>query len=82
MSNSSTYKIDRREAESFARVWTRNGIAIPLSLASVDFATDFANVVLNNFIVMCEQKAIKAKQAAARKMVITSCASGVESVGS
>lgn len=69
----SNYKIDRREAESFARVWTRNGIAIPLSLASVDFATDFANIVLNNFITMCEQKATKAKQAAARKMVLEQC---------
>lgn len=68
----SQYKIDRREAESFARVWTRNGIVIPLNAASIDFAADFANIVLSNFIAMCEQKAQKARQAAARKMVVES----------
>ena len=66
------YKINRQEAEQFSKVWTRNGIVIPLNSASMDFATDFANVVLSNFIRMCEQKALEAKRQAAKKMVLES----------
>jgi hypothetical protein len=66
------FKVDRREAEQFAKLWTRNGIVIPLNAFSIDYATDFANVVLSNFIIMCEQKALEAKRAAARKMVLES----------
>ena len=65
-------KINRQEAEKFSQVWTRNGIIIPLNHASIDFATDFANIVLSNFIRVCEQKAIEAKRITTRNMVMSS----------
>lgn len=62
--------IKRQEASQFATVWTRNGIVLPLNSAAIDFATDFANVVLSNFISMCERQANAAKQAAAAKALV------------
>ena len=56
------FKVERAEAEKFSKVWNKGGIAILLSPEALDFATDFSNVVLNNFIQMC---AAQAKQEAA-----------------
>ena len=58
------YKVERKEAESFSRVWNKKGITIILTPEAIDFAADFANVVLNNFIQMCQ---VEAQQAALRK---------------
>jgi hypothetical protein len=54
------FKVERKEAENFARVWNKNGITILLTPEAIDFATDFSNVVLNNFIQMCQAEAAKA----------------------
>ena len=55
----STFKVERIEAEKFSKVWHKSGIGIILSPEAIDFATDFSNVVLNNFIAMCEQESRK-----------------------
>jgi hypothetical protein len=57
------YKVERIEAEKFSKVWNRGGISIILTPEAVDFARDFANVVLNNFIQMCQQQALEAQKA-------------------
>lgn len=62
------YKVERKEAESFSKVWNKNGITILLTPEAVDFATDFSNVVLNNFIALCQQEALKAQAKAAESM--------------
>ncbi len=54
------FAVDLNEAVKFSKVWNHNGIAIPLSESACQFATDFANVVLNNFIHVCQQKAREA----------------------
>jgi len=53
------FKVQRAEAENFSKVWNKGGITILLSPEAVDFATDFANVVLRNFIQMCQEDAKK-----------------------
>ena len=59
----SVYKVERIEAEKFSKIWNKNGIAIILTPEAIDFATDFSNIVLNNFIGMCQAQA---KEAAAK----------------
>jgi 4-hydroxyphenylpyruvate dioxygenase-like putative hemolysin len=61
----SVYKVERVEAEKFAKVWNKGGITIILSAEALDFATDFSNVVLNNFIGMCQAQATQAAAKAA-----------------
>lgn len=43
-------QVERGEALKFAQVWKHNGISIILSDAHIDFATDFANVVLRSLV--------------------------------
>lgn len=57
-----TYKISLADTQSFARVWTRNGIAILMQDVHMEFATDFANLVLANFIEMCQKDAAAAQR--------------------
>jgi hypothetical protein len=57
------FKVNKSEADAFAKVWNYKGIAIHLDDASIQFATDFSNVVLRNFIGMCQAQAeLEAKQ--------------------
>ena len=59
----SQFKVNKSEAEAFAKVWNYKGIAAILPEMSIQFATDFANVVLNNFLKMCQEQAeLEAKQ--------------------
>lgn len=51
------FQVTQAEAANFAKVWTKNGIAFILQDIHLDFATDFANVVLNSFIEKCQRDA-------------------------
>lgn len=51
------FSIQRQEAARFATIWNHKGVAIVIQDVHIDFATDFANVVLRNFIQMCQQQA-------------------------
>lgn len=63
-----SFKIERKEAESFSRQWNKGGITILLSPEAIDFATDFANVAIRSFIALCQQDAAQqAAQAAERQ---------------
>jgi hypothetical protein len=54
-------RIVRKEmAVGFSKVWTHKGIAIFLDDVHLAFATDFANVMLNNFLQQQAQAAAKA----------------------
>ena len=59
------FKVERIEAEKFSKVWNKGGISIILNPEAIDFARDFANVVLNNFIMMCQAEATQAAAKAA-----------------
>lgn len=59
----SVFQVQRVEAQKFAQVWNKGGISMIIPDVALDFATDFANVVLNNFIAMCQANA-KAEQVA------------------
>ena len=53
-----------KDTIGFSKVYTQNGLAVFLNDTSLQFATDFANVVLNNFINLCNERAqAKAKEA-------------------
>ena len=62
------FKVERQEAEKFSNIWNKNGIHIVLAPEAVDFATDFANVVLNNFINLCRAQAHAEAQKQAAKL--------------
>ncbi len=68
------YKVNRIEAEKFSKVWNKSGISIILTPEAIDFATDFSNVVLNNFIQMCQaevaQQAAKAAELQKPKIIL------------
>ena len=65
-------QISRNETLKFAQAWTHKGVAIPMKDVHIDFACDWANIVLKNFIAMAQHKAAEArKQAEAKKLVLT-----------
>lgn len=63
------FSVNRAQTEGFAKVWkTPGGIHLTHSPATIQFATDFANVVLRGFIDMCKHQAQEhAKQAEAEQ---------------
>ena len=58
------------EAQKFQRVWNYHGVAIPLPPEAAHFAKDFANVVLRNFIDMCQKEAQEAARLQPKKQLI------------
>jgi hypothetical protein len=49
-------QVPREEAIRFSQVWRSNGIAIPLDVVHINFATDFANICLRNFVLQCQSQ--------------------------
>jgi hypothetical protein len=69
----SIFQVQRIEAQKFAQVWNKGGISMILPDVAIDFATDFSNVVLNNFIQMCQANAqaqVAANEAAKPKIIM------------
>jgi hypothetical protein len=68
------YRVERIEAEKFSKVWNKGGVTIILTPEAIDFARDFANIVLNNFVTMCQaqaqQAAAKAAEAQKPKIIV------------
>jgi hypothetical protein len=60
-------KVDKNQVEGFAKVWTYKGVALCLNDAHIEFAKDFANVMLKSFV-----QQVAAAQAAKVKTVIPS----------
>jgi len=54
------FKVSLEDAQKFQTVWTYKGLAIPLPKEAAQYATDFANIVLRNFIAMCQEQAKEA----------------------
>lgn len=60
------FSVRVEDAASFAKVWNYKGIVMPLDAVYHQFATDYANVVLKNFVTMIQQQAeLKRKEAEA-----------------
>ena len=58
-------QVTKIDTEGFSKQWTHNGLAIVLNDVHIQFATDFANIVLRNFVLQCAAQAdaaIKAQQ--------------------
>ena len=53
-------QVVKEEAAKFAQVWRHNGLFIAIDDAHIQFATDFANVVLRNFIQQCQAQVTSA----------------------
>jgi hypothetical protein len=66
-----TFKVPLSDAQNFQKIWTNKGIAIVLPPEAAQFAMDFANVVLRNFIEMVKtQQAQEAKPVEEKKLII------------
>lgn len=50
------FTVDAKEAGRFAQMWTYNGLAVPVGPEHLQFATDFANIALKNFLLMVQNR--------------------------
>jgi hypothetical protein len=67
-------QVTTKEVENFAKVWTYRGLAIPMKEEQIQFAADFANVMLVSFVRMCQENMtamVKQAQEAAKPQIIT-----------
>ena len=67
----------RQHADGFGNVWRHNGVAIPLDDVHKQFAVDFANVMLANFMrdvigpqMVAMQKKIESLQPKEQKLIV------------
>ena len=60
-------KVEIAAAQGFGKVWHHNGIGIILADSHYKFATDFANVVMRNFIDQTRAAMAKEEAAEAEK---------------
>jgi len=63
-------QVDRKSVEGFAKIWNLNGVALLLNDAHIDFARDFANVTLRNFVTMVAQQQMAASKAAMTPKIV------------
>jgi len=64
------FKVNKAEAESFAKVWNQGGVTMLLNDTAINFATDFSNVVLRNFIDMCQQEVVAKKTQQTKQLIV------------
>jgi hypothetical protein len=64
------FQVRRKDTAGFAQVWTKNGVAIAIGDVYLDFATDFANVVLRNFVATAEEQARRLRAAAQAPKIV------------
>lgn len=65
-----SFSVPLEDAQNFQKIWTNNGIAVLLPPEASVFARDFANVVLRNFIQMCQEQASQTKIVEKEKKII------------
>ena len=63
-------KVDRKQVAEFSKIWTYTGVALLLNDAHVQFAADFANVMLKSFIQQIASQQAAAAQAAKTKQIV------------
>jgi hypothetical protein len=67
-------QVTKQEVENFAKIWTYRGLAIPMKEEHIQFAADFANVMLVSFVRMCQENMaamVQKAQEAAKPQIIT-----------
>jgi hypothetical protein len=47
------------ETKDFSTQWTYKGLSVPLTEVHIQFATDFANIMLMGFVEFCKQQSKK-----------------------
>jgi hypothetical protein len=55
------------DAKGFSKVWKYKGLCVPIDDVYVQFASDYANIVLKNFVVQATMANIAAAQKAAQE---------------
>ena len=64
-SNLATFQVTREETRKASKHWkTPSGVLLILDDTHIAFATDWANLVLKNFVQMCAEQAAAAMKAA------------------
>lgn len=66
------------DTQGFAKVWTYKGIAVPLQEQHVQFANDYANLVLRAYITQATLQALAAQEAAKPKIIMEGIPDGRE----
>lgn len=64
-------KVSLKDTVGFSKVWTYNGVSMIINDTAIQFATDYANLVLANFIRQCQLEAEQQARAAAAPKIIT-----------
>jgi hypothetical protein len=64
--------VNRKQVEGFAKVWTYRGVALCLNDAHIQFAADFANVMLRSFVENIAKQQAAAVAATKAKQIIPS----------
>jgi hypothetical protein len=49
-------QVGNNVTQEFSKIWTLNGVAITLDNTSIQFATDFANEILKQFVLTMARK--------------------------
>lgn len=60
-------QVSKADVTKFSKVWTHKGIAIFLDDVHIQFATDFANIMLKNLFA---QMAVQAREDAKPKVIL------------
>lgn len=56
-----------KDAEGFSKAWNKGGIAILLDKTAIEFARDFANIVLKSFVIDQMKRVMQAQAAQAQQ---------------
>ena len=59
--------VEKKQTQAFAKAWDKSGIKMILDDTSIQFATDYANIVLKSFVDDLAASARKKLQAAQAK---------------
>lgn len=62
-------RVEVKDTKGFAQQWNYKGVALVLDDYVLQFATDWANIVLKSFVQQCQEAA--AAEAAKKKVIIT-----------
>lgn len=65
-------KVNKEETQKFSQVWNYNGVYTPVTDVQIQFATDWANIVLRNFIQQCQADVAAATKKAEKSILLES----------
>lgn len=74
-----SYQVTKEQTAAFAKAWDLNGIKVIIDSTTIQFATDYANIVLKSFVA---DMATQVKKVAEAKLAAQKAAQGQSQVNS